>query len=256
MIGTVPLRVDYDAIASAYDRRYQHNDFSGVERAVTSFVGTTLGARVVEVGCGTGRWLRLLRGSDIRVVGMDASFGMLSHAQAPVLQAVAEQLPWTSRSIDRVFCVNAFQHFSDKVAFLGEARRVLRPGGRLMTIGLDPHTGIDRWYIYDYFESALERDRSRYVATSQIREWMQLVGFTDCVVHEVQHLRVCIDARTALEQGRLEKSATSQLSLQTDEEYHQGMERIHRDIERVEAGGASLDLIADLRLYATFGSVV
>ena len=95
----MPLRVDYDAIASAYDRRYQHNDFSGIARAVTSFVGTTLGARVVEVGCGTGRWLRLLRGRGTRVVGMDASFGMLSHAPPPVLQAVAEQLPWPSRSI-------------------------------------------------------------------------------------------------------------------------------------------------------------
>jgi ubiquinone/menaquinone biosynthesis C-methylase UbiE len=251
----VPLRVDYDAIASAYDRRYQHNDFAGIESAVTSFVGPKLGARVVEVGCGTGRWLRLLRASGIPVAGVDASFGMLTHAQPPVLQAVAEQLPCTGRSIDRVFCINAFHHFSEKVAFLGEARRVLRPGGRLMTIGLDPHRGIDRWYIYDYFESALELDRRRYVRTNQIQEWMRAVGFTDCVAHEVQHLRVSIDARTALQQGRLDKSATSQLSLQTDGEYQYGLERIQRDIQMAEARGDSLDLKADLRLYATYGSV-
>lgn len=252
----MPLRVDYDAIASAYDRRYQHNDFSGIERAVTSFVGTKLGARVVEVGCGTGRWLRLLRALGIRVVGVDASFGMLRNAQAPVLQALAEQLPWTNQSIDRIFCVNAFHHFSDKMAFLGEARRVLRPGGRLMTINLDPHREIDRWYIYDYFESALETDRGRYVATSQIQEWMRAVGFTGCVTHEVQHLRVGVDARTALQQGRLDKHATSQLILQTDEEYQHGIGRIQKDIELAEARGASLDLTADLRLYATFGSVL
>jgi ubiquinone/menaquinone biosynthesis C-methylase UbiE len=251
----VPLRVDYDAIAGAYDRRYQHNDFSGIERAVTSFVGTKPGGRVVEVGCGTGRWLQLLRARGTPVVGMDASFGMLSHARAPILQALAEQLPFPSRSIDRVFCVNAFQHFADKMAFLGEARRVLRPGGRLMTIGLDPHLGIDRWYIYDYFASALDLDRSRYVATSQIKEWMQAVGFTDCEAHEVQHVRVNIEARTALEQGRLERNAASQLALQTDEEYQRGMERLRTDIERVAARGASLELTADLHLYATFGSV-
>ena len=121
----VPLRVDYDAIASAYDRRYQHNDFSGIERAVTSFVGTKLGARVVEVGCGTGRWLRLLRGRGTRVVGMDASFGMLSHAPAPVLRAVAEQLPWPSRSIDRLFCVNAPAR-SQHAPRLGEKRHFVR----------------------------------------------------------------------------------------------------------------------------------
>lgn len=252
----MPLRVDYDAIAGVYDRRYQHNDFSGIERAVTSFAGPSLGARVVEVGCGTGRWLRLLRALGIRVVGVDASFGMLRNAQAPVLQALAEQLPWTNQSIDRIFCVNAFHHFSDKMAFLGEARRVLRPGGRLMTINLDPHREIDRWYIYDYFESALEIDRGRYVATSQIQEWMRAVGFTGCVTHEVQHLRVGVDARTALQQGRLDKHATSQLILQTDEEYQHGIGRIQKDIELAEARGASLDLTADLRLYATFGSVL
>jgi ubiquinone/menaquinone biosynthesis C-methylase UbiE len=252
----VPLRVDYDAIAGVYDRRYQFSDFPGVESAVISFAGTSSGARVVEVGCGTGRWLRLLRGSGIRVLGMDVSFGMLSHAQPPLVQAEAKHLPWTSSSIDRLFCVNAFQHFSDKIAFLGEARRVLRPGGRLMTISMDPHTGLDRWYIYEYFDSALEIDRNRYAATDQIRDWMRAARFTDCVTHEVEHLRLCIDAATALQQGRLEKSATSQLSLQTDEAYQQGIERIRRAIAESEARGASLDLTADLRLYATFGSVV
>lgn len=252
----MPLRVDYDAVAGAYDRRYQLNDFSGVETAVTSFVDVTLGARVVEVGCGTGRWLRMLRAPGILATGADASFGMLSHATTPVVQAMAEQLPWTSRSIDRVFCVNAFHHFADKRAFLSEARRVLRPGGRVMTIGLDPHTGIDRWFIYDYFESALERDRSRYAPTRQIMEWMHAVGFTDCVAYEVQHIRACLDARSAIEQGRLDKTATSQLSLQTDAEYQQGIERIQRDIASAAAREASLDLTADLRLYATFGSVV
>ena len=252
----MPVRVDYDAIASAYDRRYQHNDFSGVERAVTSFVDATPAARVVEVACGTGRWLRLLRERGVPVIGADASFGMLSHAESPVVQAIAEQLPWTSRSIDRVFCVNALHHFSEKITFLAEARRVLRPGGRLMTIGLDPHCGCDRWYIYDYFESALERDRSRYVSTSEIRKLMHAVGFAECVTHEVQHIPACIDARIAMEQGRLDKTATSQLSLQTDQEYQQGIARIQRDIEMAETRGASLHLTADLRLYATFGSVI
>jgi ubiquinone/menaquinone biosynthesis C-methylase UbiE len=252
----VPQRVDYDAIASAYDRRYQHNDFSGVERAVMSFVSATPAARIVEVGCGTGRWLRLLRESGVPVIGADASLGMLRHAHPPIVQALAEQLPWTNRSIDRVFCINAFHHFSGKMSFLAEARRVLRRGGQLMTIGLDPHRGVDRWYIYDYFESALERDRSRYASTNEIRKWMSAVGFTDCATHEVQHIGACIDARVAIEQGRLDRTAASQLSLQTDEEYQQGIARIQRDIEIAQTRGASLDLTADLRLYATFASVV
>lgn len=248
-------RVDYDAIAGVYDRRYQQNDFSGIERAVTSFVGTEPGAVVVEVGCGTGRWLRLLRAKGIRATGMDASSGMLSRAQSPVVQAVAGQLPYASRSIDRVFCVNAFHHFPDKRAFLGEARRVLRPGGRLMVVGLDPHAGIDRWYVYDYFPSALETDRRRYAATGQIREWMQQAGFTDCETREAQHSPTRIDAGTALQEGRLDRNATSQLNLLSEQEYQQGIERIRTGSDLAVAQGTPLELAADLRLYATYGSV-
>jgi ubiquinone/menaquinone biosynthesis C-methylase UbiE len=251
--------VDYDTIAATYDRRYVHNDFSGVERVVTEFVGRLADGRVLEVGCGTGHWLRALRGRGVWLAGLDASMPMLARARAhdggtALVHGRAEQLPWAERSFERVFCINALQHFRDQRAFIAEARRVLRPGGRLMTIGLDPHTGLDRWSIYDYFESAFETDRRRYSAASRIREWMYAADFVDCVTREAQHLPARLAARTAIEQGRLAKDATSQLALLTDEQYQRGMNRIHRDIESAEARGTSLFLGADLRLYATFGS--
>ncbi len=249
--------VDYDTIASAYDRRYLVNDYSGVENALVAFAGQSLDARVLEVGCGTGHWLRLLSARGFRVAGLDASIRMLAQAQAccPLVHGRAEQLPWANESFDRLFCVNALHHFQNKATFLAEARRVLRPGGRLMTIGLDPHTGMDQWYIYEYFESALETDRRRYPASSDIRDWMHAAAFVDCVTREVQHLPLGLSARTAFEQGRLDKGATSQLSVLTDEQYQQGIDRIRRGIASAEARGESLYLAADLRLYATFGSV-
>ena len=261
MSGTaVTRRVDYDQIATTYDRRYQQNDYSGVEAALIAFVGERFDQRVLEVGCGTGHWLRLLCGSGTRVTALDASAQMLARAKtqarrAALVQGLAERLPWTSESFDRVFCINAFHHFQDKAAFLSEAMRVLRPGGLMMTVGLDPHAGVDRWYIYEYFENALEIDRRRYPASSQIREWMQAAGFDDCVTREIQHMPVRLAAREALEQGRLEKSATSQLSVLTDEEYGRGIDRIREAIESAEVRGESLCLGADLRLYATFGAV-
>ena len=261
MPGTpVTRHVDYDQIATTYDRRYHYTDYSGVEAALIAFVGGRFDQRVLEVGCGTGHWLRLLSGSGTRVMGLDVSGQMLAYAgtQAPtaaLAQGSAEHLPWARDSFDRVFCINAFHHFQDKAVFLNEAMRVLRPGGLMMTIGLDPHAGVDRWYIYEYFENALEIDRRRYPASSQIREWMQAAGFDDCVTREIQHLPIRLAAREALEQGRLEKSATSQLSVLTDEEYRRGIDRVREAIESAEVRGESLYLGADLRLYATFGAV-
>jgi ubiquinone/menaquinone biosynthesis C-methylase UbiE len=252
-------RVDYDAIASAYDRRYLQNDYSGVENALTTFVGENVDSRVLEVGCGTGHWLRFLGGRRMWVAGLDGSIRMLEYARAqarfPFVHGLAEQMPWATESFDRIFCVNALHHFQNKAAFLDEAGRVLRPGGRLMTIGLDPHTGMDQWYIYEYFESALQTDRRRYPSSSQIRDWMHAVGFVDCVTREVQHLPVRLSAGVAMERGRLDKAATSQLAVLTGAEYQQGIDRIRKAIESAEAQGDSLYLTADLRLYATFGSV-
>jgi ubiquinone/menaquinone biosynthesis C-methylase UbiE len=252
-------RVDYDAIADTYERRYLTNDYSGVEHAVIAFAGQP-DLRVVEVGCGTGHWLRVLERAGIHATGGDVSIEMLARAHAaaprvPIVQGTAEQLPWTNAAFDRVFCVNALHHFQDTPAFLSEARRVLRSGGRLMSVGLDPHTGLDRWYLYEYFEPVLEIDRRRYPAATGLREWMRLAGFVDCVTRQVQHVPVRLPARTAIEQGRLERSATSQLSLLTDAQYQQGLERIRRAIDAADVRGEILYVTADLRLYATVGAV-
>jgi ubiquinone/menaquinone biosynthesis C-methylase UbiE len=251
-------RVDYELIASTYDRRYLNNDYSGVERAVTEFVGPNADVRVLEVGCGTGHWLGTLRRKAFVVAGLDASMGMLSRARAQgstaLVCGVAEHLPWPDQSFDRLFCVHALHHFRDQPQFIAEARRVLRPGGQFMTIGLDPHTGLDQWYIYDYFDAALEIDRRRYPSARQIQEWMATAGFVDAVTREVQHSPMRMSARNALAQGRLAKGAASQLAVLTDEQYQRGIDRIRKDIESAESRETSLDLAADLRLYATAGS--
>ena len=223
---------------------------------MAAFVRPDLAGRVLEVGCGTGHWLRRLAERGIRVAGVDASSNMLDYArdQAPgaaLAHATAEHLPWASAAFERVFCINALHHFEDKAGFLAEARRVLRPGGQLMTIGLDPHTGVDRWYIYEYSEPVVEIDKRRYPASTQIRDWMHAVGFSTVRTSEVQHLPARLSARTALEEGRLDRGMTSQLAVLTDEQYQRGIDRIRRGLESAEARGESFYSGADLRLYGT-----
>jgi cyclopropane fatty-acyl-phospholipid synthase-like methyltransferase len=81
------MKVNYDAIASGYDRRYRDNDYSGVERALEEFAGAASG-RVLEVGCGTGHWVRALIDRGVRAHGVDASTEMLARARAALLRAV------------------------------------------------------------------------------------------------------------------------------------------------------------------------
>jgi hypothetical protein len=81
------------------------------------------------------------------------------------------------------------------------------------------------------------------------------VELSDCVTREIQHLPVQLAARAALEEGRLDRAATSQLGLLTEEQYQHGIDRIRKGIESAEASDRTLYLTADLRLYATTGSV-
>jgi ubiquinone/menaquinone biosynthesis C-methylase UbiE len=252
---------DYDQIAQTYNRRYERNQYAGVEKALRQFIGGRSGLRILEVGCGTGHWLGVLQGVENHVSGLDFSAEMLArvHTSLPGIDLIrgrADRLPWAAGSLDRVFCINAIHHFSDKPAFLAEVRRVLRPGGMFLTVGLDPHSGIDQWHVYDYFKESMEIDRQRYASSERLREWMNAAGFENCFTQEVEHWVYQIPAREALEQGRLDKAATSQLSVLTEAEYEQGIQRIRAAMQDAQERGQTLLLTVDLRLYGTTASLV
>jgi ubiquinone/menaquinone biosynthesis C-methylase UbiE len=252
--------VDYDPIARTYDKRYERNQYAEVEQALLQFVGNQRGLRILEVGCGTGHWLEKLHAYGHDITGLDFSAQMLTRAQAllpniPLIRGRAESLPLPPTKFDRVFCINAIHHFANKPVFMAEVQRILHPSGRMLSVGLDPHTGLDEWYIYDYFPESLEIDKQRYPAWSALQEWMRNVGFEDCITREVEHWIIRLPAREILKQGRLDKAATSQLSVLTDTEYQRGIEKLHTDIKHAEEKGQTLILTADLRLYGTAGSI-
>ena len=240
-------RVDYDALASAYDKRYEHQRYEQVERAVHQFLDGPSRGAVLDVGCGTGHWLASIADAAAIVVGLDRSREMLHRARttaprALLAQATAEAIPFPDARFDRVFCVNALHHFPDPATFLVECRRVLRPGARILTIGLDPHAGLDSWWIYDYFPGALRADLRRYLPTPRLREMLVAAGFSRPRTEIVQHLPAERAFDVAVARGHLERHSTSQLMVISDAEYEAGMRRLHEERPTLRA---------DLRLYAT-----
>src|SRR5687768_16254960 len=147
---------NYDEVAATYDRRSSDEDYRGIERALIAFV-CDKSPKVLEVGCGTGHWLRQLQTRTMNASSIALSRSMLLRAReklrdGSVIHARAENLPFVDRTFERVFCINAHHHFADKLRFLEGARRVLRRGGFIMTVALDPHNGTDRWWVYEYFD--------------------------------------------------------------------------------------------------------
>jgi Methyltransferase domain len=86
----------------------------------------------LDIGCGTGRYTRLLRAllpGGSRLAAADVSPAMLAQLKA-ASQRHAEQLPLRAASLDVVTAFNSVHHF-DLGRFLAAAARVLAPGGQL-----------------------------------------------------------------------------------------------------------------------------
>jgi ubiquinone/menaquinone biosynthesis C-methylase UbiE len=94
---------------------------------------------VVDIGCGPGNIYASLKdycGEPSQLLGVDVSLGALKMAQAigytPVL-ADAQQLPFVSEFADIVMLNACLHHCDDMAKVLGEAGRLVRPGGILVT---------------------------------------------------------------------------------------------------------------------------
>jgi ubiquinone/menaquinone biosynthesis C-methylase UbiE len=248
---------DYDRIADRFDTRYSHYSYDGVRGTLLDFLGRQPSV-VLDVGCGTGHWLAVAQSARPKpslCFGLDPSAPMLARARggaplAHLIRARAEELPWADASFDRLFCVNVIHHVTDRVRFFTEARRILKPGGGLLTIGMDPHTDRDEWWVYDYFEETRGIDRNRFARVRTLRGEMALAGFAWSESMEAEHIELVWPASDALAAGIVDPAFTSQLTMLSDEEFARGAGRLR---QANEAAGGELQLVADLRLYATIG---
>jgi SAM-dependent methyltransferase len=91
--------------------------------------------RLLDLGCGTGRWLNYLRDRGADVVGVDWSFRCVQRIhhllRLRALQMSVDQLGFSDRSFDAANSVAVLQHLPPpaQVKALREVHRVLRPGG-------------------------------------------------------------------------------------------------------------------------------
>jgi ubiquinone/menaquinone biosynthesis C-methylase UbiE len=265
------LCVDYDRIAPTYNQRYVENERSDTAEALlacTDQIAAERGyaPRVLEVGCGTGRWLAELRAVTPHVVGLDLSAGMLAQARklgreslrklagppAGLARGRAEQLPFPEARFDLVYCVNAIHHFDQPRAFISEARRLLRPGSALAVVGMDPRGRRQSWYVYRYFDGVYETDLRRFPSWAEIADWMSAEGLAvECRV--VERIFDPKRGREVLDDPFLRKTSCSQLALLSQGAYRAGLRRIHDALDRAEAAGETLTFPVDTPLAMISG---
>lgn len=141
------IRDTWDISSTYYDTRPSHGISSDEERNAWRSEFSTLVPEktcdVLDVGCGTGEISLVFAGMNHHVAGIDLSEGMLSKAVTKAKEKAymidfrigdAEDLPFEDESFDVVVERHLLWTLPDRQRALGEWRRVLRKGGKVILI--------------------------------------------------------------------------------------------------------------------------
>jgi ubiquinone/menaquinone biosynthesis C-methylase UbiE len=151
---------DEEATAEGYDRWAASYDDSDPSTWLDEpFLLTHLrpfpGCRILDLGCGTGRYLRRLISSAYRIIGVDLSRNMLARTRgelasgmdALLVQASATALPFRPASFDRIMSGLVVDHVASVQRLFLEVAAVLRSGGNAVIASVHPEmqriTGSD-----------------------------------------------------------------------------------------------------------------
>ena len=167
------VRDAYDQAAERY-ARFIAPSFVPIADRLLRLAAWRPGERHLDLATGTGLLIALtdrLTGAGVHTaglqVGLDQSAAMLRRAReaSPAsrhVQADLERLPFSAASFDLATLSLALHHLPDPLAALAEARRVLRPGGRLAVAawGAEPSS---LWRAFDAWSERVGLDEPRVV---------------------------------------------------------------------------------------------
>jgi len=133
----------FNQAASGWDQRFYTPEMSERLPHLVSLFHLQKGAKILDVGAGTGGVVPYLLeaiGPEGFIWAVDYAEEMVKIGRKKFLEerrvifevASVEDLPYKDRFFDQVVCFGAFPHFEDKSKALEEMARVLKPGGRLV----------------------------------------------------------------------------------------------------------------------------
>jgi arsenite methyltransferase len=158
------LRFD-DDMAKQVEATYQTPDIVDQRRRTRALLALQPGERVLDIGSGPGFLAAEMAaevGPEGQVHGVDGSDSMLAMArrrEAPVEYASGDALalPYPGETFHAAIATQVYEYVADMPAALAEARRVLRPGGRLLILDTDWDSIVWHSSDRDRMQRVLER---------------------------------------------------------------------------------------------------
>lgn len=220
---------EFDRCAARYDEQRPIDDawWEVYDRLVA--LGELRGARVLELGCGTGRLSQALaERARARVWAVDESEEMVRQARSRDVNARvarAERLPFRAGWFDAVVMRMAL-HLFDGPRALAQAARVLAPDGRIVIATEDPDRFDEVWFAR-YFPSVPEIDRGRFPDATALETQLHAVGMATVRIERLGQQRT-ITRERALD--LISSKAYSTFARIAPEEYLAGLARAEAEL--------------------------
>lgn len=237
-------KFDYDQcdISSVYDRSRElpEETIALWMRAITRYVEPPSVSTVLDLGCGTGRFVEpLARALGAKVLALDPSMRMLEVAKqksagrasgiAFYVVGQGESIPVRNACVDLVFLSQSYHHLSDRVQTLQEIRRVLRDGGYLALRGTTRENVMET-HVLRFFPEARQIDMQRLPSRREVLADAVRYGFEQVACETLQQV---FAADYAEYYQKISLRGLSVLRIVSDKSFQEGLARLREHGDQV-----------------------
>jgi ubiquinone/menaquinone biosynthesis C-methylase UbiE len=174
----------YDTIGTAYNITRKADPY--IAHKMFDLLSPVQGGLYLDIGCGTGNYLKALSAMGAHFYGIDPSEVMLEKASqqnptATFIQAKAEQIPLADNFFDGAMAMFTLHHWDNILHGLKEINRVLKPGSKLAIMSFTPEQMKGYWLSH-YFPKMIEKCMAQLPGLDAMNDLLVQGGFTEVIV--------------------------------------------------------------------------
>jgi len=225
-------KADYSRIAASYDkgRPLLEQNIDLWMGLISKYIKAREGSRVLDLGCGTGRFaIPMASRMHYRVTGADSSREMLEQARDKDINRIvewdcqdAQDLTYQDEYFGVVFMSHLLHHVDSPLKVIRECWRVLNASG-VIIIRYGAIEQVRDDVEHTFFPETLAIDEARSPTIKTVEQWLRDVGFTGITTEE--NWQQTYETGTAHLEAVKVKS-TSVLTMIAPEAFEQGIRRM------------------------------